>query len=42
MFYLRDTIVSVKDRLFREMKIFLFKNLIYDPKMQNNHNYVFW
>ena len=26
----------------REMKLFLFKPNIFYPKMQNNHNYVFW
>ena len=37
MFSVPIAVVSVKDRSLWEMKLFLFKNHIFDPKMHYNH-----
>ena len=36
------TVISVKDWKSWEMKLFPYTNHRFDPKMQNNHNFVFW
>ena len=41
LFSVPITLVSVKDQWFWEMKLFLFKNHIFDPKLQNNNNQMF-
>ena len=42
MFSVLNIVVPVKHAYFYGMKLFLFKNHIFDPKMQNHHIYVFW
>ena len=42
MFYVPITVTSVKDHLFWQMELFLYKNHMFDQHMQNNNNYVFW